>query len=114
MCCFVELESHRICQEAHRNDHTGDNCQNDDPESRLLVVHHRLHTLLYTDLTKGKRAGCDHTAVDTTGHKRLGIVGSLLVAQYLNDLLITGQLNVPAQQHIGQPHQRIEPMDRQQ
>ena len=114
VCCFIELESHRVGQKTDRNDHTGNDCNNNDPERRLLIIHHRLHTIFNTNFAKSKRAGRNHGTVDAANHKSLCIVGSLFVVEFLDNLFVTGQLNVPAQQHISQPHQRIEPMDCQQ
>jgi len=112
--CFIELESHRVGQKADRNDHTGNDCQNNNPERRFLIIHHRLHTIFNTNFTKGKWAGRNHATVDAADHKSLCIVGSLFVAKFLDDLFITGKLNVTAKKYISQPHQRIEPMNRQQ
>ena len=42
------------------------------------------------------------------------IIGSLLIAKFLDDFFIAGKLNVTTQQNISQPHERIEPMNRQQ
>ena len=114
VCCFIELESHRVGQKADRNDHTGNDCQNNNPERRFLIIHHRLHTIFNTNFTKGKWAGRNHATVDAADHKSLCIVGSLFVAKFLDDLFITGKLNVTAKKYISQPHQRIEPMNRQQ
>ena len=101
----------RIRQEADRNAHANNDCNNNNPERRLLIIHHRLHALLYTYLAKGKRTSGDHAAVYTTGNKCLHIIGSLLIAKFLDDFFIAGKLNVTTQQNISQPHERIEPMD---
>src|SRR5699024_2680780 len=85
-----------------------------DPEHRLLIVHHRLHTLLYTYLAKGKRTSGDHTTVYAADNERLSIIGSQFVVGFLDNLFVTGKLNISTQQHIGKPHQRIKPMDCQQ
>ena len=114
VCCFIELESHRVGQKTDRNDHTGNHCKNDNPERRFLIIHHGFHTIFNTNFTKGEWAGRNHATVDATDHKSLSVIGSLLVAKFLDDFFITGKLNVTAQQNISQPHQRIEPIDCQQ
>ena len=111
VCCFIELESHRVGQKADRNDHTGNDCQNNNPERRFLIIHHRLHTIFNTNFTKGKWAGRNHATVDAADHKSLCIVGSLFVVEFLDNLFVTGKFNISTQQHIGKPHQRIKPMD---
>ena len=44
----------------------------------------------------------------------MGVIGPLLPVHIPDDLLITGQFNVPAQKHISHPQQRMEPIHRQQ
>ena len=84
------------------------------PKSGLFIVHNRFDTLLYADLAEGKRTGRNSAAVDTARDKRLHIIRALSALQILNYLFITCQLDIPAQQHIAEPHQGIEPVDRQQ
>ena len=103
-----------IRQETHRNDQARDNCQNHNPERWLLIVHYRLDPLLDTNLAKGKGTGRNPTVIHTAGQKRLRVISSLLVSECLNDLFITGKLNIPAQKDIGNPHQWIKPVDGQQ
>ena len=104
----------RVCQETHRNDCAGDQRHHNYPKRRFLVIQNRFYTLFHADLTKGQRTRCNYAPVDTAGHKCLSIVCSLLVAKVFDDLFITGKLNVTAQQDIGKPQQRVEPMNRQQ
>ena len=53
-------------------------------------------------------------AVDAASHKCLCIISSLFIAHFPDNLFITCKLNIPAQQYIAEPHQRIEPMNCQQ
>ena len=51
---------------------------------------------------------------DAAMEQGLGIVGPLVGAQLLDDPFVTGQLNVPAQQDVGCPHDGVEPVDGKQ
>ena len=53
-------------------------------------------------------------AVGRASHKSPVHAYSLLIAKFLDDFFIAGKLNVTTQQNISQPHERIEPMNRQQ
>ena len=104
----------RVGKEAHRHHNAGRNRQRQDPEPRLPIAEHRLHPRLHSRLPEGQRTGRDAPAADAAVQQRLGIVRPLPVVQLLDRPLVTGQLDVPAQQYIGQPHQRMEPVHGQQ
>ena len=63
---------------------------------------------------KARGAGRNSAAVDAARDERLHIIGSLLAAQFSDHGFIARQLDIPAQQHIAEPHHRVEPVDRQQ
>ena len=77
-------------------------------------MHHGLYSLLDAHLTKRERTRRNAAAADAARHKRLCIIGSLRIAHSPDHLFIAGKLDVPAQQDIAEPHQRIEPMNCQQ
>ena len=108
------LGGHRVGQEADREDDAGDDGRQNDPEGWFFVVHNRFDTLLYSDLAEGEGAGRNSAAVDAARDERLHIIGSLLAAQFSDHGFIARQLDIPAQQHIAEPHHRVEPVDRQQ
>ena len=103
-----------VCKKANCNHSANDNRHQNNPEGRFLIVHHGLYTLLYSHLTKSKRTRRNYTAVDAASHKCLCIIGSLFIAHFPDNLFITCKFNIPAQQYIAEPHQRIEPMNCQQ
>ena len=112
--CSVISEADRIRQKADGQDDAGGDGQKNDPESRFFVVHHRFYTLLYPDLAEGERAGRNSAAVHTARDKGLHIVGPLPAVQMFDHFFVARQLDIPAQQHIAEPQQGIEPVDRQQ
>ena len=72
------------------------------------------NTLLHAYLTECQRAGCDHSARNAAGQQRFRIGFFVLSAHITDDLFVAGQFDVPAQQDIGCPHQRMKPIDCQQ
>ena len=103
----------RIGEHGYRQDNTENNSNQNQPKSRFSVIHHGSHPFLHAHLSKSQRAGGDHAAIDGTGHQSLGIVGTLFIPQLGDHLFVAGQFNVPAQENVGHPHQRIEPIDGQ-
>ena len=91
----------RVRQKTDRNCDAGNDCRHHDPECGFAVVHDRPDPILHAHLTEGQRTGGNHAPVDTAMDQGLGIVGSLLIAHLLNDLLITSQFDVPTQQDVG-------------
>ena len=69
--------------------------------------------LLDPHFPKGQRTGGDQPAGNTAGEQRHGIDLLGFHIHIANDLFITGKLNIPAEQNIGDPAEGIEPVDRQ-
>ena len=97
----------------YRHHRTGNDSPGNDPKRRFFVVQHVFHPLFYADFAKGQGADCHRTPPGTAlqqGHGVLLFSGQIDLPDHL---LVTGHLNVPAKQHIGNPTQGIEPVDRQ-
>ena len=104
----------RVCQQRYRQHSSQNYRRQNHPECRLLVVEYRFDPLLHAHLTEGQGAGSDASGIDGAAEQGRG-VGLLFSGAVIADhLLVAGQLDVPAQQKIGQPHGGIEPVDRQQ
>ena len=104
----------RICQKAHRyNDAHGDR-RRDHPERGLFVVKRIPNTFFDANFTERQRAGDDRLARHTARkqHRGIGLDGALV--HRADHPLIAGQLNVAAEQRIGEPQRGVEPVDRQQ
>ena len=70
-------------------------------------------TVFDADFSEGHGAGKDHPSAYGAVEEGLRIVGSALYIKLSDHLLVTGQLNIPTQESIGNPHQGIKPMERQ-
>ena len=104
---------HRICRKARRHHPTGDNRHSNEPKRRFFVIQHIFHPFFYANLSKGQRAN-GHQPPSSIALQQSGGVLLLPIQIHLPDnLFVTGQLNVPAQQHIGYPAQGIEPVNGQ-
>ena len=103
----VRQQSHRQC-DGNRRRH-----QN-HPEGGLFVVQHGPDPLLHAHLAKGQWTGGDLPGVDAA-RKQGGGVGLLFFRTEIPDhFLVTGHLDIPAQQNICHPHQGIEPVNGQE
>ena len=103
----------RVRQESHCHCAADNQGKENNPESRLFVRHDLFDPLLDPYLSESQRAGSNGFAPDTAMEQRPGIGLPLLPGQVPDDLLITGGFNVPAQQDVGQPQHRIEPVHAQ-
>ena len=104
----------RIRQKAHRhNDAHGDR-RRDHPERGLFVAQRVLHARAHAHLAEGERTGGKHTPRHAARKQRARIVLDLPRVHAAQHALVAGQLDVAAEQGIGKPQQRVEPVDRQQ
>ena len=94
--------------EAHSRDP-----QQADPKARLAVIQHGFDAVFHADLAKGHGAGGVVHPVGAALQQGGGIGLPLIQLHELHHPLITGDFNVLAQQHIGNPHQGIEPVQGQ-
>ena len=104
----------RVGQEANRHHGADQQSGQDHPEGGLFVIHHVPDSGLHPHLSESNRAGRDPAAVDTAVQQRRGIGPAIVRSHIANDFFITSRLNVPAQQDIGRPHHRIEPVNGKQ
>ena len=70
-----------------------------------------IHPLLDADFTEGKRAGQNQPPLHAARDERVGICLLLGHSHVGDDLLVAGRFNIPAKQDVGDPDQRIEPID---
>ena len=104
----------RIGEEAHRGDGAGDQRKHDHPERGLFIAQRRTDAVLHARLAEGQRTGRDQGAGTAAVQQCLRIVRAGGERHVAVDSLVAGQLDVPAQQHVGQPQHGVEPVDRQQ
>ena len=110
----VQPEPQRVCQKAHRRRRADQHRDRRRPEGRLPVVEYVFHPLLHPRLAEGQGTGGNGAAAGAAPEQGLGVGLFDLGAQLPDHPLVAGQLNIPAQQDIGDPHQRLKPIDRQQ
>ena len=103
-----------IRQKAHRHDDAHGDRRRDHPERGLFVAQRIFHTFLDADFTERQRAGDDRLARHTARkqHRGIGLDGALV--HRADHPLIAGQLNVAAEQRIGEPQYGVEPVNRKQ
>ena len=104
---------HRAGHQTQRHKGDGHDPQQADPEAGLAVVQHGLDAVFHADLAEGHGAGRIVDMVGATVQQRPGIGLPLLQLHELHHPLVAGHFHILAQQHIAQPHQGIEPMQRQ-
>ena len=95
----------------HKGD--GDDPGQTDPEAGSSVAEDGLDAVADADLPKGNGTGGVVHPVGGAFQQRLGIGLPLRKGKKLHHPFVAGHLNILAKQHIGQPHQRIEPVHRQ-
>ena len=105
--------TYRISKKTYRCYNTRNNCDHNNPESRLFIVKHRFYSVLYTYLTKSKRTSCNHTAINTASQQSLRIVCFLYIIKLFNNFLVTGKLDISAKQNVCKPHNRVKPVQSQ-
>ena len=114
VCTRLCLFGFGIGEEADADDQNGNEGDDQNPEAGLSVAEDIFDTLLHADLTEGQGTGSNHVPGDAAGEEGFGVFLLLTAAKVLYDTLVTGQLNVPAQQNVGNPDQRMEPVKSQQ
>ena len=87
---------------------------NHNPYCGLSEGKYSLDSLLHSHLCECHRTGGDEFPRQGAGKKHFGICLLLGSGHVLNHLFITGKFNIPAQQTIGNPDQRVKPMDAEQ
>ena len=99
--------------QAHRHEDNGDHAHQTDPEAGLLIGKHRLDALLDAHLAEGHGTGREMRPIGGAVQQGGGVGFPLLQLHELHHPLVAGDLDVLAQQDVGRPHQRIEPVQRQ-
>ena len=112
-CSIRRFLLRRIRQQTHRHEQNGDDAQQAHPEAGAAVVENCFDPILHADLPKRHRAGCEVGAVGRAAEQSGGVAFPLLQFHELHHPLVTGKLNVLAQQDVGNPHQRVKPVQRQ-
>ena len=82
-------------------------------EGRLAVVQGGLNAVFHTDLTKSHGAGGVVHLIGAAPQQGRGVGFPLAQLHKLHHPLVAGNLNVLAQHQVGNPHQGIEPVQRQ-
>ena len=100
-------------QEAHRHEDDGDDAHQTDPEAGLAVVQDAHDPLLHIYFAESHGAGGVVGLIGGAVEQGGGIALPVLQLHEPDYPLVAGHLDIPAQQDITQPHQRIEPVDRQ-
>ena len=102
----------RICR-THKDDHDAHHDGNDGhPRPGFFPVQGVLDAPLYPALPKGQRAGGRESPVGGKGQQG-GAVGLSDVVPGGQHLFVAAHFHIPAHEVVGQPHQRIEPVHRQ-
>ena len=101
-------------QKTDRRRNGGQHRHHQHPDRGLFIVEHRLDPRLNPHLAEGQRTGRHRAAADAAPDQCLGVIGPVFPVKTLDDPLVAGQLQIPAQQDIGQPQQGLEPIDAQQ
>ena len=104
----------RLGQQADGDDGGDDDQQHGGPQGGLFVVQDALYTLLDSDLAEGQGAHRRRAGTGGAGDESAGVGGAARVVGVLEGHLVAGALHVAAQQDIGQPQGRVEPVERQQ
>ena len=104
---------HGVRQKAHRSQSARGKRRGDYPERGLFVIEHLFHALLYAYLTERQRTCRHRPARRAAREQRAGILPAFLEPQRFYRPLIACKLNVSAKENISGPHQRVEPIDRQ-
>ena len=108
------LRRFAVRQEQHARGDRRQQGEQDEPEGGFPVIQHVFHTLLYTDLPERQRAGEHQPPVGAAVEQREGVSLAPGEIELADDPFVAGELNVPAEQDISQPHQWVEPVDREQ
>ena len=103
----------RIRQKAHGHDHDREHRRGCDPKRGLFVVQRAFHARFDVPLAERQWAGRDGSFRRGAGQQRLRIVRARRTVQPLDDFFIARELDVAAEEHVGDPHQRIEPVQRE-
>ena len=103
-----------IRQEAHRrhgNDHRH-NCRN--PDAGLFIAEHIFDSGFHAVLPEGHGAGGHRVSGGGAGQQGVGIGLPLRIRQVRHGPFVAGHFQIPAEKNVRNPHQRLEPVDRQQ
>ena len=103
----------RIRQKAHGHDHDREHRRGGDPKRGLFVVQRAFHARFDVPLAECQRAGRDSSSRRGAGQQRLRIVRARRTVQPLDDFFIARELDVAAEEDVGDPHQRVEPVQRE-
>ena len=102
---------HWISEKTHRCRRAGDQRRRHQPAPRPPIAHDCLHPGLDPHLAEGQWTGSHGPAADAAAEQGGGISAAVLLLQRPDHLLVAGPLDIPAQQGIGRPQQRVEPVD---
>ena len=102
---------HWISEKTHRCRRAGDQRRRHQPAPRPPIAHDCLHPGLDPHLAEGQWTGSYGPAADAAAEQGGGVSAAVLLLQLPDHLLVAGPLDIPAQQGIGHPQQRVEPVD---
>ena len=102
-----------IRQQTHRHEQYGDHRQQTEPEGGTAVAQHLPDPALHADLSKGHGTGGKMGLPGRALQQGRCVALPLLQLHELHHPFVAGQLDVFAQQNIGKPYQRVEPVDGQ-
>ena len=102
-----------ICQKANAHGDGGNHRQKDDPESGLFVTQHGFDPAFDSHLAESQGTGGNPFVGHAASQQRFRILLFATGVQILDYLFVTGHFDVPAQQNIGKPKNRVEPVDAQ-
>ena len=112
-CSIGSFFLRRIRQQTHRHEQDCHDRQQTHPEAGAAIVENCFDPVLHADLSEGHGACGVVGPAGGAAKQSGGVAFPFLQLHELHHPLVTGQLNVPAQQDVGRPHQRVEPVQGQ-
>ena len=104
----------RVRQKEDGQCDAGDDGGQQDPEAGLFVAEHGPDAAPDAHLAEGQRTHGDHPVADGATDQGFGIGPDGPPVQLPDHPLVAGQLDIPAKEDVGQPHDGVEPVDGQQ
>ena len=99
--------------QTHGQGNGGDEGHDHHPEPGPAVVQHMTDAAFCVALPEGQGRGGQNVPSGGQAQQRCGIVLSDVRAQLFQHSLVAGALHIVTGAHEGDPHQRVEPVDRQ-
>ena len=99
-----------IRQKTKRDCGAHDDCGCGNPDGGFSVAQYGFYPLLYADLPESGRTGKDRPSRSAAVRKSGGVGFLLAHTHVFDDFFIAGNLYIPAEEDVGRPHQRMEPV----